>query len=244
MTILTASSKFTEPAARSKTLRVSAKPGFSLAGVALLLACSGCSLLQEQPSASTLARLKVSVKTTDDSGRAVPGAEIVLSKKQLGVTDTHGVLVTTLAGRPGTIASLSVKCPSGFTSPEKTLDVGITQLAASSPMPQLDARCTALTHELVLGIRAENGADLPILYLGKEVGRTDTNGVAHVVVRVPPGETGSVELDTRAKPGLTPPNPSLVFKAGNKDELVLLQQKFTLPKRQIVVHEVARPKPL
>lgn len=215
-----------------------------LASAALLLAGSGCALLEDTPSPSTLARLKVSVKAVDDSGRPVAQAAIVLSKKQLGVTDDKGVLVTTLSGPPGSVASLFVKCPTGYTSPEKPLDVGVTQLAASSPMPQLEARCTALTHELVLGIRAENGSDLPVVYLGKEIGRTDESGVAHVVVRLPPGETGSVELSTRAKPGLTPRNPSLLFKAGNKDELVLLQQKFVVPKRIVVVREPSRPKPL
>ena len=62
---------------------------------------------------------------------------------------------------------------------------------------------------------------------------------------LPAGETATVLLDTSSKPELIPQNPKLVFKAGAKDELVLLEQKFALPKKKPVVkREAPRPIPL
>ena len=206
--------------------------------------CS-CSLLDDAPSKSLAVRLDVTVKSLADSGEVVPGAHVSLAEKQLGISNAQGLLTATLEGQPGTVHQLTVKCPTGFASPEKPIDVTITQLAPGSPAPQFLARCTALAHKTLLGIRTENGADLPIVYLGNVIGRTDTQGVAHVSLTLPAGETATVLLDTSSKPELIPQNPKLVFKAGAKDELVLLEQKFALPKKKPVVkREPPRPMPL
>jgi hypothetical protein len=97
---------------------------------------------------------------------------------------------------------------------------------------------------IVVGIRAENGPNLPVMYLGKEVGRTDGTGTAHVALDLPPGETATLSLDTRDAPALKPQNPDLVFRAGTRDELLLLDQKFTVTRKVVTVQRAARPTPL
>jgi len=211
---------------------------------ALLSLSSACSLLDEAPSADSNVSIKVTIKTIDDVGVAVARAEVLLGKKSRGLTGPDGSLTVALAGRPGQVAPLTIKCPEGYASPEKTVDVGITELATGSPAPLFEARCTALAHSLVVAIRAENGPNLPILYLGKELGRTDAEGVAHVVLKMPPGETASLRLDTSAAPALKPQNPELTFKSSNRDEMVLLEQKFSIVRKVVAVHAPARPQPL
>jgi len=213
--------------------------------VASILGLTGaCSLLDQAPSPSLDVHITVKVRVLDDRGEGVAGADIGLGKTSKGLTGADGELAVKLSGRAGRIAPLTVKCPTGFASPEKTIDVGITQLAPASPAPLFEARCTALIHSLVVAIRAENGPDLPVIYLGREVARTDPDGVAHVVLKVPPGETASLRLDTSAAPALTPQNPDFLFKAGNRDEMLLLEQKFTIVRKRVIVHAPARPQPL
>jgi len=209
-----------------------------------LLSLSGCDLLEDAPSADSLVKITVKIKAVDESGRGVPGTQISLGKTLKGETDKDGLLLLPLSGQPGKVAPLTIKCPQGFASPEKTVDVGMTQLASGSPVPLFETHCTALLRSVVVGIRTENGAGLPVMYLGKEVARTDATGSAHVLLTVAPGETASLSLDTTGSPLLKPQNPNLLFKVGTKDEMVLLEQKFTVTQKQVYVRPVARPKPL
>ncbi len=211
---------------------------------ALLSLTSACSLFDQAPSADSNVRIKVTIRAIDDGGVGLARTEVLLGKSSQGLTGADGKLAVTLTGRPGQVAPLNIKCPEGYASPERTVDVGITELAAGSPAPLFEARCTALAHALVVAIRAENGPNLPVIYLGKELARTDADGVAHVVLKLPPGETASVRLDTSAAPALKPQNPELIFKASNRDEMVLLEQKFNVVRKVVVVHAPARPQPL
>jgi hypothetical protein len=205
---------------------------------------SACSLLDQTTSPSLDVHITVKVRVVDDRGEGIAGADISSGKTSKGLTGADGALAVKLSGRAGRIVPLSVKCPAGFASPDKTVDVGITQLAPGSPAPLFEARCTALVHSLVVAIRAENGPDLPVIYLGREVARTDAQGMAHIVLKVPPGETASVRLDTSAAPALLPQNPDFLFKAGNRDEMLLLDEKFTIVRKRVIVHAAARPQPL
>lgn len=211
---------------------------------ALLSLTSACALLDQAPSADSNVSIKVTIKAIDDVGAPVARTEVLLGKKSRGQTGADGQLAVTLTGLPGQVARLNVKCPEGYASPEKTVDVGITELAKGSPAPLFEARCTALAHSLVVAIRAENGPNLPVIYLGKELGRTDAEGVAHVVLKVPPGETASLRLDTSGAPALKPQNPEMLFKASNRDEMLLLEQKFSIVRKTVVVRPKARPQPL
>ncbi len=216
----------------------------ALLPVALLVVTAACDLLEETPSKSLDVTMTVRIKAVDENGHGVPGTQVSLGKNSKGVTDPNGLVNVTLSGQPGRVAPLVVKCPAGYASPDKPVDVGLTQLAAGSPTPELEARCTALLRSIVVGIRTENGANLPVMYLGKEVARTDATGAAHVVLTAAPGETASVLLDTSSAPALKPQNPNLLFKVGSRDEMLLLEQKFTVTRKQVVVRPVARPKPL
>jgi hypothetical protein len=105
-------------------------------------------------------------------------------------------------------------------------------MAAQSPIPNYATRCAPLARTVVVGVRTERGEQLPILYLGKEVGRTNDQGVSHLSLTVRPGEQVTLELDTKSRgenrPKLRPANPTLTFVAKDKDDFVALDQKFEI----------------
>jgi hypothetical protein len=98
---------------------------------------------------------------------------------------------------------------------------------------------------VVVAVRAEETADVPVMYLGREVARTDACGAAHVLMSAPPNTRVTIELRTTGAAGgrLRPQNPSLIFVVPDRDEIVAFDQRFTLEpvarRPRPVVHESA-----
>jgi hypothetical protein len=61
---------------------------------------------------------------------------------------------------------------------------------------------------------------------GQPVGKTDTNGLAHLLVKAPPGLSFRIALDTTAHPALRPQNPSMTYTLGQADDVLLMDQPF------------------
>jgi hypothetical protein len=88
-----------------------------------------------------------------------------------------------------------------------------------------------MLRSLVISVRAPNGPDLPLKYLGKEIARTDANGAAHALLKVAPGESFNLVLDTSAPEAqqLRPQNPELRVTVPERDDIVVFEQQFTRP---------------
>lgn len=199
----------------------------------------GCSPSSNDSVSSAGATYEVMIEARRGNGRGMVGAEIQRDAHTLGVTDDAGDLRLTLSGREGDTVALTVRCPAGFVSPAQPILVGLRRLAPGSLPPHFDADCKPSINSLVVGLRADHGAGLPVLYLGKVIARTDAWGVAHFVIDSKPSEQVALTLDTRSNRSLRPESPTISFLAPDRDELVLLEQKFTL-KRTIV----RAPKPV
>lgn len=178
------------------------------------------------------------IVTLGDANKPLAGVEILLGKRTVGTTDAAGTLKLSLKGNEGDVVSLNVKCPDTFASPEGSLNVGLRHFAEGSPPPRFETRCIPLVRSFVVGIRTENGARLPIVRLNKTLGKTDDFGVAHLLVQAAPHDQVALTLDTTDFPLLRPQNPTLSFAAPDHDELVLLEQKFTVLRP--VVHVKAK----
>jgi len=87
----------------------------------------------------------------------------------------------------------------------------------------------------VVAVRAEGGANVPVLYLGREIARTDGSGAAHVAFRVASTDAVTLTLDTTEQPKLRPQHPSMSFHGAERDQLTAFAQKFEA--------EAAKPKP-
>lgn len=165
----------------------------------------------------------------------VRDARVFANKKLLGTTDGSGLSRLSLKGRDGQTVPLTIECPAGFSSPQAPVPVALRRLTPGSRPPRFEAHCLSTTHSVLIGIRAERGANLPILQLGRSIGSTDASGNAHVLLaNVTADQPIALTLDTSQQPLLRPQNPVLTFVPAARDELVLLEQTFSRaePKRK------------
>jgi hypothetical protein len=196
----------------------------SFLGGALLLAACGSPV---ETTSSDL-ELTVDVDVTSDPGKGLP--EVVLKRGPTAVatTDAAGHAKVTVSGQEGDVVELTVECPDGHDSPNEPLTVALRRLSTNARSPRFEARCAPQMRTAVVGVRADNGPDLPVMHLGKEIARTDASGAALVVLPVRPNEHVSLVLDTKSAKGprLRPESPTLTFVAKDRDELVTLDQRF------------------
>ncbi len=168
----------------------------------------------------------LSLRVESDPGRPLAGAAVLLGERVLGTSDEGGRVALTAQGREGDVLSFRIECPSGHQAPAAPLAVVLRRLSERDRRPEFVARCRPTERTVVVAVRAERGPNLPVLYLGREVARTDRAGAAHVSLRSTPEDTLELMLDTKDSPRLRPRSPSARFRVGETDDLVVLNQKF------------------
>lgn len=187
---------------------------------ALLLGIVAC-----QPAAppSHLHRIVIQAET---AGHApLEGVDVTHRGRSLGKTAASGALTLQLAGSEGELVELEARCPTSYVPERKTVSVTLRTLHGSRKLPTYRVDCQPATRTTVVAVRATNGPDLPVIYLGREVARTDSSGTAHVALTLRPGERFELGLDTAQKP-LVPSSPRAVFVAGSEDQLLFFDQRF------------------
>jgi hypothetical protein len=188
----------------------------------------------------------VSVLVEADPSSPVPSASIVRDGTLLGTTGADGKATVRLRGSEGDVAALGVRCPADYTNAAAPLEIPLRRLADPSRLPTYRVVCSPVTRTVVVAVRATNGPNLPVLYLGKEVARTDASGAAHVELHLRPGERFELTLGTTepAAARLMPQNPSIVLVAKDSDDLLLFDQRFDAEKpKSAAAPTSAGPKP-
>jgi hypothetical protein len=203
--------------------------------VALLGA--GCGSLEAKPPAPFQVRIRV----TGDAGRALAGVTVLRDTKELGATQADGTILVALNGTEGETVDLTIRCPQNYDSPKRPVSVTLVRFVDIQKVPEYGAACAALERRVVVAVRAVNGANLPVRYLGNTVARTDVAGAAHFELAVRPNEPFAVTIDTSEKGSdrLKPQNPSREFNVGAYEGIILFNQVFVQEKKPVVY--VARP---
>ncbi len=170
------------------------------------LSLLGCDLLKPPPPKPFEARVKV----YGDPGQPLKGAEVWYKQKKIGVTDDSGVVNFRLKGAEGEVYDLTLKCPTGFQSPGKPVSVTLRKTTDPSQRPEYQVDCPKATRAVVVAVRADSGANLPVMYLGREVARTDVSGAAHVLLDLPPNQMFQLSISTEGDgaKNLRPQNPA------------------------------------
>jgi hypothetical protein len=106
----------------------------------------------------------------------------------------------------------------------------LKRLTDTSKTPEYAVSCPPKNRSIVVAVRAEGGPNLPVLYLGREVARTDASGSAHVLLKLEPGEQFSLTLNTGDDKLVRPQSPVASFAVGNRDDVMLFDQRFERPK--------------
>jgi mRNA-degrading endonuclease toxin of MazEF toxin-antitoxin module len=192
----------------------------------VLLALAACS----DPSRAE--PFTISVKVEGDPGKPIAGASVARASRALGTTNAEGRATLQIGGAEGEIADVTVTCPQGFQSPPKPLSVRLTRFAEKSKIPEYVVACPPSTRRVVVAVRADNGPNLPVMYLDRPVTRTDAAGAASFALEVPPGAQFTVSLGTAERPDLKPIDPSKLFVVGAQDEVFLFDQRFDVEKKK------------
>jgi hypothetical protein len=197
-----------------------------LAAAILAVAClSSCSKAAPQGGS-----YRLSVQVTSEPGRPLPGVPVSYLGQTVGRTDAQGLAGLSIRGSEGEHVALTVTCPDGFHAPTQTIDVVLHHWSEAGRKPEYEFPCSPLNRTVVVIVRADRGPNLPVLYLGREIARTDESGAAHALVSVPASDDMEITLST-SEPGsehLRPQNPSIKFSATDREPLKLYSVKFSL----------------
>src|SRR4051812_8950982 len=215
------------PAARAIGMRMAlrlAGPS-SVRFLLVLFVALGC----DTQSAATRS-YRFSVRISGDPGRPVMGAGLTFKGQRVAVSDAAGIARLSSQGQPGETVEYGVACPEGYRAPSTPLALRLTRLRDDSAVPEYQVTCAPALRDVVIAVRAENGVDLPVKYLGREVARTDAAGAAHFLLRVEPGAQLELALDTHEKRWLRPQDPVAHFLTRSEDEVFVFEQPFVVPK--------------
>jgi hypothetical protein len=178
------------------------------------------------------------IRVESDPGTPVAGAKVTFDGRTLAETSNEGRARRRMTGHDGDVFHIAVGCPEGFEpASELAFDVLVRHGLDAGRAPEFVGRCARAERRAIVVVRATNGPNLPVLYLGREVARTDASGAATLGLDVHPGDDVELTLDTRGAKKPHPQNPALSFKAPERNDLVMLDQKFTVEKTIVrVVH--------
>ncbi|HET9931369.1 MAG TPA: hypothetical protein VFQ35_11800 [Polyangiaceae bacterium] len=175
---------------------------------------------------------ELTLRVLSDPNEPLAGANASRGSAALGVSDEHGQVHVLARGREGERVAIDVACPDGYRSPEGPIAVTLRKVAGGHG-PEYEVRCPPLRRQLVIAVRAERGANLPVRYLNREIGRTDEAGAALVMLESFTDDTLELTLDTSEEPRLLPRSPSTRFRMPDHDEIVVLNQRFELEPKAI-----------
>lgn len=192
------------------------------------LSLSACSALE--PVAPP--PLEVILHISSDPGRPVEGAAVLFNGQKVSRSGADGIAHLVLTGRDGESFDVTITCPDGFQSPVKPLQVMLKRLADPTKKPEYEVTCPPTTRTVVVAVRADGGPNLPVMYLGREIARTDASGAAHVMLKLKPDESFDLILGTSENARLRPQNPFASFAVKERDEVFTFDQKFELEKKK------------
>lgn len=198
--------------------------------MACALSLSACSAIEPVPPPP----LEILVHVTSDPGRPLKDAVVLFSGQKVSQSGEDGIARLKLTGRDGEAFDVTITCPEGYQSPAKPLPVLLKRLADPTRKPEYEVTCPPTTRTVVVAVRADGGPNLPVMYLGREVARTDGAGAAHVMLKLKPDESFDLVLGTAEKTAerLRPQNPFASFAVKDRDEVFVFDQRFEQEKKK------------
>lgn len=207
----------------SEQPRLSARRRAALA-VALVALGAGCGS-QQGPTL-----FPVTLRVMNDA-RPMPGAQILIRDRPQGSTDAQGSFRMRMTGVEGLTVPVTVRCPSGFISPAEPITVTLRSSIAIDRNAhgggiETTVQCPPDQRIAAVIVRTPNRANLPIFYQGREITRTDLQGVAHMIFKVHPRDVLVFRLDTSAQPLLRPANPTFNVATREGDDVYVSTLNF------------------
>jgi hypothetical protein len=168
------------------------------------------------------------VQIESTSGTPVAGVSVLSEGKRLATSGPDGHARLEIEGHDGDAFRVTVECPDGFLSAEPaSFELLVRSADEVAKVPRFESRCAPASLRTTVTLRT-NGPNLPVLYRGKEIARTDGAGAATMQLEVPVHEDASFLLDTRTAPKLRPQSPTFAVRPVRGGESFLLEQSFTV----------------
>ncbi len=171
--------------------------------------------------------------------RPMPGAQIVIRDRPQGTTDAQGSFRMRMTGVEGGVVPVTVRCPSGFVSPADPVQVTLRSSVAIDRNArgagiETTVQCPPDQRIAAVIVRTPNRANLPVFYQGREITRTDLQGVAHMIFKVHPRDVLMFRIDTTSQPLLRPANPTFNVATREGDDVYVSTLNFeeAAPPRQ------------
>lgn len=196
-----------------------------VACVLLLVSTLGCSSRTADDS------FEISLRATSDDALPLADATFTTGESSLGKTNSSGVVNVRLRGTEGQTLPITAKCPVGYESSGELSPVRLARPrrvgeAVAQPLT-VDATCLRNLRDVVVLVRTESAANLPVHVDGKPAATT-SDGTAHVLLQLDRGvRQVSVTLDTAQQPKLRPKNPSRTFDLHGRDAVLVMDQAFS-----------------
>lgn len=190
----------------------------------------GCGGLKPPPP---LPPQEILVQVSAGEGTPLAGIAVKPSAGTEAITDAQGVARLAIVGEEGAKVNLSVACPEGYAAPANITRVTVRR---ASRAPRFDIPCKGYEHAVLIAFKTKGAPGLPILYLGREIARTDASGLALVELEPKVGETLEFTLDT-SDPKLKflrPQNPERSVRVPDGDEAFTVEQGFVEDKPKVV----------
>lgn len=172
----------------------------------------------------------VVLRVTTTRGQPVVGAEVSLQRSVVARSDETGAARLEVSGRDGESFELFINCPPPLRSPVRPIVV--RRLDIQGGAAEHTAKCEETRRTLIVAVRADNGPDLPIFHLSREIGRTDRSGAAHIKIDADIRERIELTLGTGAAK-VHPQNPVAVYEPANQDELQRFEVTFTRDPKKV-----------
>jgi hypothetical protein len=183
----------------------------------------GCAREERQTASYPLV-----IRVESQPGQPVAGASVSFQGRSVGRTDDAGTVTLAVRGAEGEHVTIGVGCPDGFAAAGKAADIVLHALEDPTRKPEYDVECRPIRRTIVVVVRADRGPDLPVMYLGHEVARTDESGAAHALLEVPASDDVEISLSTveAGHERLRPQNPSMKFFASDPSDLKVFSVPF------------------
>lgn len=199
----------------------------------LLIIAFGVWVACQSPSASPPA-VEVVFAVQSDPGLPLSKVHVFVDGQAVGQTDANGLVRTNIDGKQVRRFKVEHDCPDGHLAPAAPKFVRLRSFDpvadTQSEALRITLKCQPEERQAVFIVRANNGADLPVLLNGQTVARTNPSGVAHFSASAPPGTDFIVELDTGSRPQLIPQRPKHWRTLPDADEIFVVNQSFELRK--------------
>ena len=220
--------------------------------VLLLGSLSGCGDEGKKGPPPTF-EFPLEVSATDETGEPVARAPVLLDGKVVGYTDRDGLFEGKVTERRKAEISLAVKAPDGYKldgKAQKTaklkLKKSVTGDGVTGIPVALQASMRSTTKDFLLWIELQcdeetldekRCADVPVMIDGKEIARTNSEGIAHATITRTPSAKIDVKVDTPTYQGddedekwvMKPEDPNWSVELGTDSQVLVFENAFKDP---------------